>query len=158
MKRVASSIVEVKDGTVVNYRGDYDSYLYMVNKEIDNVESERKGTSPKANDKPVANAKPKATVPKDRGHVSLSTPNRKGSHASKNIIEDDRSVKREVGQLEKTIAKLDAQKKLLNDQLMQSTEAIAAMKLHEELTKVTTELETAEMRWAELQEQLEAFE
>jgi ATP-binding cassette subfamily F protein 3 len=159
MKRVASSIVEVKDGTVVNYRGDYDSYLYMVNKEIDNVESERKGSSPKSNDKPAANAKAKALPPpKDRGHTSLATPNRKASNASKNIIEDDRTVKREVGQLEKTIAKLDAQKKSLNDELMKSTEAIAAMKLHEELTKVTTELETAEMRWAELQEQMEAFE
>ncbi len=158
MKRVASSIVEVKDGTVVNYRGDYDSYLYMVNKEIDSVESERKGTSPKANDKPAANAKPKAIPPKDRGHVSLASPNRKASIASKNIVEDDRSVKREVGQLEKTIARLDTQKRSLNDELMQSTEAIAAMKLHEELTKVTTELETAEMRWAELQEQLEALE
>ena len=129
----------------------------MVNKEIDTVESERKGTRPKANDKPATSVKPKATaVPKDRGHVSLATQNRQGNNTKKNIIEDDRSVKREVGQLEKTIAKLDAQKKLLNDELMQSTEAIAAMKLHEELTQVTTELETAEMRWAELQEQLEA--
>ena len=158
MKRVASSIVEVKDGTVVNYRGDYDSYLYMVNKEIDTVESERKGTSPKASDKPMANPKPKSTAPpKDRGHVTLAAPKGKGNN-SRNIIEDDRAVKREVGQLEKTIAKLDSQKKLLTEQLMQSTEAIAAMKLHEELTKVTTDLETAEMRWAELQEQMEAFE
>ena len=157
MKRVASSIIEVKDGTVVNYRGDYDSYLYMVNKEIDNVEIERKGGSSKAIEKP--NAKPKAPPPpKDRGHTSLASPNKKGGNPSRNNVEDDRSVKREVGQLEKTIAKLDAQKKLLNDQLMQSTEAIAAMKLHEELTKVSTELETAEMRWSELQEQMEAFE
>ena len=157
MKRVASSIIEVKDGTVINYRGDYDSYVYMVNKEIDNVESERKGTSPKATDKPATNPKAKVPPPKDRGHTTLATPSRKGNH-SKNVIEDDRSVKREVGQLEKTIAKLDAQKKTLNEQLMLSTEAIAAMKIHEELTQVTTELETAEMRWAELQEQMETLD
>jgi hypothetical protein len=30
-----------------------------------------------------------------------------------------------------------------------------AMELHEELLKVTEELETAEMKWAELQEQIE---
>lgn len=157
MKRVASSIIEVKDGAVVNYRGDYDSYLYMVNNEIDNVESERRGGAvPKASEKATAKLKPQPT-PKDRGHTSLASPSKKGSNAGRNVVEDDRSIKRELGQLEKTIAKLDSQKKLLNDQLMQSTEAIAAMKLHEELTKVSTELETAEMRWAELQEQMEAF-
>ncbi len=32
---------------------------------------------------------------------------------------------------------------------------MSAMQLHEEMVKVTAELETAEMRWAELQEQIE---
>ena len=41
MKRVATSIVEVRDGRVVNYRGNYDAYLYAVNKEIDDEERER---------------------------------------------------------------------------------------------------------------------
>jgi hypothetical protein len=41
---------------------------------------------------------------------------------------------------------------------MASSDPQAAMKLHEETTKVSAELETAETRWAELQEQLEQFE
>ena len=38
MKRVATAVVEVRDGRVVNYRGDYDAYLYYVNKEIEDGE------------------------------------------------------------------------------------------------------------------------
>src|SRR5947208_1076855 len=40
MKRVATCIVEVRDGHVTNYRGDYEAYLYSVNKEIDDGERE----------------------------------------------------------------------------------------------------------------------
>ena len=40
MKRVATSIIEVRDGRVVNYRGDYEAYLYAVNKEIEEGERE----------------------------------------------------------------------------------------------------------------------
>ncbi len=41
MKRIASLIIEVRDGTVKNYLGDYDAYLYAMNKEIDDGERER---------------------------------------------------------------------------------------------------------------------
>src|SRR5665213_3575019 len=34
-KRVATCIVEVRDGRVTNYNGQYDAYLYKVNKEIE---------------------------------------------------------------------------------------------------------------------------
>ena len=40
-KRVATCIVEVRDGRVTNYRGDYDAYLYTVNKEIEDGEREQ---------------------------------------------------------------------------------------------------------------------
>jgi ATP-binding cassette subfamily F protein 3 len=146
MKRVATCIIEVKDGTVVNYRGDYDAYLYMVNKEIDTVESERKGTSKGNTPKPAANNKSSSNS-KDRGKIS--------AQKQDIMANDERLIKKEVSQLEKAIARLDTQRKSLNEQLMQSTDAIEALKLHEELTTVSTELESAEMRWSELQEQLE---
>jgi ATP-binding cassette subfamily F protein 3 len=150
MKRVASSIIEVKDGTVVNYRGDYDAYLYMVNREIDDVERERKGTASKPSSQPASQANRKPDV-------SANSKDKARLHQQKQSIaaNDERLIKKEINQLEKSIARLDAQRKSLNEQLMQSTEAIEALKLHEELTKVSTELEAAEMRWSELQEQLE---
>src|SRR6185436_15490879 len=40
MSRVATCIIEVRDGHVTNYRGDYEAYLYMVNKEIEEGERE----------------------------------------------------------------------------------------------------------------------
>src|SRR6185295_11122840 len=40
MRRVATSVIEVRGARVVNYRGDYEAYLYAVNKEIDEGERE----------------------------------------------------------------------------------------------------------------------
>ena len=40
MRRVASCVVEVRDGRVVNHSGKYDSYLEKVNKEIEDGERE----------------------------------------------------------------------------------------------------------------------
>src|SRR6266567_4516082 len=41
MKRVATCIIEVREGHVTNYRGDYEAYLYSVNKEIDEGERQQ---------------------------------------------------------------------------------------------------------------------
>ena len=35
MQRVATCVIEVRNGRVLNYRGDYEAYVYSVNKEID---------------------------------------------------------------------------------------------------------------------------
>ena len=63
MKRVATSIVEVRDGRVTNYRGDYEAYLYAVNKEIDDGDRERHAGMSKAPPE-VKAAKTAARAPK----------------------------------------------------------------------------------------------
>jgi ATP-binding cassette subfamily F protein 3 len=71
---------------------------------------------------------------------------------------DERQLRKQIGNVEKTIAKLDTQRKQLNEQMMQATDPKEAMRLHEELTQVTSDLESAETKWSELQEQLDAVE
>jgi len=113
--------------------------MYMVQKEIDDAESTRHGGTPK---KPSsANNAPKAGQKNQPNKIAPQI--------------DQRTVRKQVGNLEKNIAKLDQQKKDINQQLMESSDPQAALKLHEELTKVSAELDAAETRWAELQEQLE---
>lgn len=137
LKRVATAFIEVKDGGVTHYRGNYDAYLYMVQKEIDDEESRRNAAKPKPNSK--SNGKP-------------------ASKSAAPSLLDERQIRKQIGNVEKTIAKLDLQRKQLNEQMMQATDPKEAMRLHEELTKVTSDLESAETKWAELQEQLESAE
>jgi ATP-binding cassette subfamily F protein 3 len=118
MKRVATSIVEVRDGRAINYRGTYDAYLYSVNKEIDDEERERESTRL---------AKPPA-------------------------------ARKELTNLERTIAQLDEQKRQTNDQLMKSSDAVEALRLHNEVTALSAKIAEAEDRWCQLQEELAEFE
>ncbi len=131
MKRVATSIIEVRDGTAKTYGGDYEAYLYYVNREIDEGEREQSAKS-KATAMPKAS---KAEVKKPKGN--------------------DRDLRKEISKLEKLIASLDTQKKSVHEQLMQSTDANEALKLHGQFEKISQELSEAEDRWTELQEEME---
>ena len=137
MKRVATNIIEVRDGRVTNYAGDYDAYLYYVNKEIDDGEREeatRRAKVPPSASKPTDTAKPIAVA--------------------KAAKRNEREVRKEISTIEKTIARLDAQKRETNDRLMNTTDAKESLKLHNEVESLAKELETAENRWCELQEEL----
>jgi ATP-binding cassette subfamily F protein 3 len=135
LKRVASAFIEVRDGAVTHYRGDYDAYLYMVQKEIDDEESRRH-----------------AAKPSSSGKTNQKTPTPKTTSS----LLDERQLRKQIGQLEKQIARLDAQKKTTHERWMQATDPSESMRLHEELTKIQEELSEAETRWTELQEQIES--
>jgi ATP-binding cassette subfamily F protein 3 len=131
MKRMATSIIEVRDGRVVNYLGDYDAYMYAVNKEIEEGERETATRMSKA----------PAEVLKLKNHTKAASRN-------------EREVRKELNNVEKTIARLDEQKKLSNSRMMVATEADEAMRLHNELQELANQLLKAEERWCVLQEEL----
>ncbi|MBY0524064.1 MAG: ABC-F family ATP-binding cassette domain-containing protein [Gemmataceae bacterium] len=132
-KRVATCIIEVRDGRVTHYGGQYEAYLYKVNKEIEAGERELATARAKL---PAAIAKPAKPSPRP---------------AQKN----EREMRKEIKTLERTIAQLDDQKRVLTAQLQQSTDAAEALRLHNELTALAGPLAEAEERWCQLQETLE---
>jgi ATP-binding cassette subfamily F protein 3 len=134
VRTVATNVVEVKDGRVVNYLGSYEQYLAAMNQEIDAEEEVTGRTAP-----------PRKPAPPAGGGKAKPTSGR-----------GERDARREIGNLERTIARLDADKKRCNAALLAETDVEAAIKLHAELTEVTTKLAAAEESWLALQEQLTA--
>ena len=97
MKRIATNIIEVRDGSVRNYMGDYDAYLYYINKEIEEGERETQNTK-------SASAPPKAKFSKGegtgKGQAGLSQ-------------NEQRELRKKIRSIERKIAKLDDQRKEL---------------------------------------------
>ena len=131
-RRVASCIIEVRDGRVTNYSGQYDAYVYKVNKEIEAGERELASHRPKA---PPSVAKPAKASPRPAAR-------------------DERVVRKEIKTLEKTVAQLDDQKRALSARSLETTDAAEALRLHNEIEALTKQLAEAEERWCQLQEEI----
>lgn len=134
MRRVATSVIEVRDGTVRNFFGDYETYLQAVEQEVDEGEQQRN----------AASGKPATTPPHKTDGKTGGVADYRASQ------QDQRRSEKELKNLEKKIAKLDSQKRDLEQSLLTETDPAKAVKLHEELTGVSAELASAEERWLEL--------
>ena len=137
MKRVATNIIEVRDGRVTKYAGNYEAYLYYVNKEIDDGEREEATRRAKV---PPSTAKPTDVA--------------KQAVAVKSSRRNEREIRKEISTIEKTIARLDDQKRKSSALLMETTNAAESLKLHNEVESLAKELAAAEDRWCQLQEEL----
>jgi ATP-binding cassette subfamily F protein 3 len=136
MQRVATSVVEVRDGRVVRYLGDYAAYLASVTREIDDAEAadESRQRGPRA-------AARKAPPP--AGGPAKAPP---ATGAAK------RDLRKQLATLEKSITRLDAEKKTLQARLLETTDAAEALRLHTTLADVAGRLSAAEEEWLMLQE------
>ncbi len=132
VRRIATNVIEVRDGRVRNYSGKYDDYIYYVNKEIEDGERERESNR-------------MAKAPAGRAAAKPEKPS-----AGKDIHQQRKTLRN----LEKSIAKLDEQKKAINAELMKTSDAKKAMDLHNQLQEVTKELADVEEKWCELQQEL----
>ena len=133
MRRVATSVIEVRDSRARNYGRDYDAYVYTVNKEVDEGEREEKARRSKMS------APPDGKTPKSKQPSSGR---------------DHRKVRKEITATERKIARLDDEKNQLKQQLLNTTDAEEALRLHNEVESLTSQLAEAEDRWCELQEEI----
>ena len=131
MQRVATSVIEVRDGKARNYLGDYEAYLYAINKEIEEGERAHKSNAPQT-----------------------PTPHRNSKADRRSVVKDHRKMRKELSNLERKIALLDAQKRDASQQLLETVDPEEALRLHNEVTTTTEDLGNAETRWLELQELL----
>jgi ATP-binding cassette subfamily F protein 3 len=126
-------VIEVRDGRARNYGRDYDAYLHAVNKEIDDGEREEKARQAKMASPPAG-----------------KTP----KQSRQNTGRDHRKIRKEITAIERKIARLDEQKNELNAQMLATTDADEALRLHNEVAALASELAEAEDRWCELQEEI----
>jgi ATP-binding cassette subfamily F protein 3 len=139
VEAVATNVVEVADGRVVNYGGTYGQYLAAMTGAIDAAEAAAGGrfVGAAAPPRPApGKAKPAAAKP-----VAASAP-------------AERELRRESGNLERLIARLDAEKRRCNEALLATTDPVAAVAAHAAFVEVAGKLAAAEERWLEVQERL----
>ena len=125
--RVATCIVEVRDGGVTHYNGNYESYVYRVNKEVEAGERELA----------AGRAKLPAAV---KSAPRVARPSR-----------SDKEVRKEMKTLERSIAQWDEQKRAQTAQMMAGPNAAETLRLHNEIAVIAAQLDPAEERWLELQ-------
>jgi ATP-binding cassette subfamily F protein 3 len=135
MRAVATTVIEVKDGHVIDHLGDYDTYVAKVTAEIDEAEAAAGRHRP---------------PPPPRG----GKPDRGGNAPPKR--DDDRAARKEVANLEKAIARLDTEKKEKHAALLAATDPAEALRLHSAVEEVAKKLADAEERWLALQAGLES--
>jgi ATP-binding cassette subfamily F protein 3 len=140
---VATDVLEVKEGRVLHVAGGYEPYLAALNRAIDEGEA-AEGRGPSRNDRGAA----KASGESRTGRESQG----RGADASSGRRERD--LRRELGALEKTIARLDAEKKRNESALLVTTDPAEAMTLHQAMTRAAGELAAAEERWLAIHEEL----
>ncbi len=132
MKRVATSVIEVRDSRAKKYFGDYDAYLFAVNKEIDEGERQQRSRKARA-----------AAAVKKSAKDTRSVPER-----------DLRKIRKQIAGFERKIMLLEEQKKQLNAELHEATDPEEALRLHNLVTALKADIAEAEGRWFALNEEL----
>ena len=109
--------------------GTYAQYLDLIEQEVNALDASRDGRLP-------------------------GKKNAKAGHGKKSAQQADRSTRREIANLEKTIGRLDAEKKEHEAALLKTTDPDDAVALHGKMTAVAEKLAIAEDKWLALQDSM----
>ena len=130
MDRMASAVIEVRDGSVTNYPNDYKSYLYRVTKE---VEEGIRGQG------------------KSRPAVLEETEQSKAERKARNRKLFD--LRTQSQSIERQMTKYTEKKKTIEEELRVSTDPNETARLKNEHIAVIGKLASIEERWLALQEE-----
>jgi len=130
LERMATSVIEVREGSVTNYAGDYPAYLYRVRKEIEE------------------GARGKASAKAD---VVEETEQRKAERKARNRRLFD--LRTQMQSVERQMAKYTEKKKSIETQLLTLTDPQQTARLKEEHIGVVDKLAGIEERWLEIEQQ-----
>jgi ATP-binding cassette subfamily F protein 3 len=135
MNRVATNVIEVRDGRVTNYSGGYDAYLYQVNKEIEAGERELATTMAKA--------------PHAVGHARP---------VHRTVIRSEKEIRKDLKATERTIAQLDVRRLELTTKFTETIDPAESARLEAEIKSVNEQLSLAEDKWAAVNDELSEAE
>jgi ATP-binding cassette subfamily F protein 3 len=148
MHRVATSVIEVRDGRVAMYTGSYDDYVYRVEKEIE--EGQRDGAPSMAVKAGAAPAPGKTPVPTKNAGDSPAD-----KEAKKALARKQYELGKELNSLERQIEKHEQRKQEFEAQLKAATSSADATRIQGALAEVKKKLAPIEARWVQVQEELE---
>ena len=134
LERMATAVIEVRDGSVTNYPNDYPSYLYRVKKEIEaGARDSSKRRAPAA--------------------VAEETEQNKAERKARNrrLFE----LRTQLQSVERQMTKYTEKKKQLEEQLHTVTDAAETDRLKEEHIALVEKLAGIEERWLALQQEQE---
>ncbi len=133
--RIATTIIEVRDGRVASYGGGYEGYLYRVNKEIEAGEREAV----------TARAKVPAEVRKAPPVAARKAPR------------TEAEIRQELKATEEAMARFDEQRQALDARLAEPLSPAELERVLEDLATVTDQLSEAEERWGRLTDELDGL-
>jgi len=134
MERMATAVIEVRDGSVTNYPNDYASYLYRVTKEVEEG----------GRDDSLKNRGPRAVIAEEteQGKAARKARNRR-------LFE----MRNQLQSVERQMAKYTEKKRTIEEQLHAVSDPQEATRLKEEHIAVGEKLATIEERWLSLQQE-----
>jgi ATP-binding cassette subfamily F protein 3 len=133
LERMATAVIEVREGRVAQFPGRYEDYLYHIRQEI---EDGRGPTPAKPGPGPARPAREEGKAKARRRH----------------------ELQRDATAVERQIARLEEQRKIRHAQFLQSRDAAEAQRLHGEIEEIQERLRPLEERWIALQEDLERLD
>jgi ATP-binding cassette, subfamily F, member 3 len=137
MQRVANTVIEVGSGKVASYPGSFEDYVYRVHKELEaGLRAEH------ATYNAGASAKHASETGSPTGEPATTRKVLSGK--------EERELEKRMKAVERKIAKLDDEKKLLTASLMTITDAKESKRVQDQINAMSAEIAELEHEWLQI--------